>query len=174
MSFGDHDIWYQDEVHFYRSSTLCRMWSKRGQQPQVKSAPTQEKVAFSGFVNPRTGTLITNECDRFNFETIMQSVKSFLESLTSDTKILVVLDNASWHKKAVRLMSTDKDYAGIEFLFLPPYSPELNPIERVWRITRRERTHNRFFAKLDDLKMVLTIYYEKLRTPNEKLKSLGS
>ena len=139
-----------------------------------KICPTQEKVAFSGFVNLGTGTLITNECDRFNFETIMQSVKSFLESLTSDTKILVVLDNASWHKKAVRLMSTDKDYAGIEFLFLPPYSPELNPIERVWRITRRERTHNRFFAKLDDLKMVLTIYYEKLRTPNEKLKSLCS
>ena len=60
-----------------------------------KICPTQEKVAFSGFVNLGTGTLITNECDRFNFETIMQSVKSFLESLTSDTKILVVLDNAS-------------------------------------------------------------------------------
>ena len=95
MSFGDYDIWYQDEVHFYRSSTLRPMWSKRGQQPQVKSAPTQEKIAFSGFVNPRTGTLITNECDRFNFETIMQSVKSFLESLTFDTKIFVVLENAS-------------------------------------------------------------------------------
>ena len=174
MNFEEHDIWYQDEVHFYRSSTICRMWSKRGQQPQVKSAPTQEKIAFSGFVNPKTGTLITNECDRFNFETIMESVKLFLKTLSGDTKILVVLDNASWHKKAVRLMSADTGFARVEFLFLPPYSPELNPIERVWRITRREQTHNRFFAKLNDLKLVLTTYYEKLKVPNEKLKSLCS
>lgn len=121
------------------------MWAKRGCQPQVKSAPTQEKVAFSGFINPVTGELITNECDTFNYETIMESVKSFAEYVSDDKKILIVLDNASWHKKAVRLMRENDDYPRIEFIFLPPYSPELNPIERVWRITRRERTHNRFF-----------------------------
>lgn len=174
MSFRDHDIWYQDEVHFYRSSTICRMWSKKGKQPQVKSAPTKEKIAFSGFINPKKGTLITNECDRFNFETIMQSVRSFLKHLKGKKKLLVVLDNASWHKKAVRLMSGDPDFARVKFLFLPPYSPELNPIERVWRITRRERTHNRFFAKLNDLKLVLTTYFDKFRGPNAKLKSLCS
>ena len=174
MNFEEHEIWYQDEVHFYRSTTLCRMWSQKGLQPQVKSAPTQEKIAFSGFVNPKTGVLITNECDRFNYETIMQSVKRFIENLSGDTRILVILDNASWHKKAVRLMNIDADFARVEFLFLPAYSPELNPIERVWRITRRERTHNRFFVNLNDLKMVLTSYFEKLRAPNEKLKSLCS
>lgn len=140
----------------------------------MKSAPTQEKIAFSGFVNPKTGVLFTNECDRFNYETIMQSVKSFIESLSGDKRILVILDNASWHKKAVRLMNIDNDFARVEFLFLPAYSPELNPIERIWRITRRERTHNRFFVKLNDLKMVLTSYFEKLRVPNEKLRSLCS
>ena len=150
------------------------MWAKCGFQPQVKSAPTQEKVAFSGFVNPLTGVLITNECVKFNYETIMQSVKSFAGNLTEDKKTLVILDNAPWHKKAVRLMRLDNDFSRVEFLFLPAYSPELNPIERVWRIIRRERTHNRFFEKLQVLKTVLTAYFEKLRVPNDKLRTLCS
>lgn len=150
------------------------MWAKRGCQPQVKSAPTQEKVAFSGFINPVTGELITNECDTFNYETIMESVKSFAEYVSDDKKILIVLDNASWHKKAVRLMRENDDYPRIEFIFLPPYSPELNPIERVWRITRRERTHNRFFEKLTVLKTALTNYFDKFKVPNEKLRTLCS
>ena len=119
-----------------------------------------------------TGVLITNECDKFNYETIMQSVRFFIEKNSSDKKILVILANASWHKKAVRLMGLDKDFSKIEFLFLPPYSPELNPIERVWRITRRERTHNHFFEKLQVLKTTLTEYFEKLKYPNDKFRTL--
>jgi transposase len=161
-------------VHFYRSSTICRMWAKCGCQPQVKSAPTQEKVAFSGFINPLTGELITNECDKFNYEIVMESVRTFTEKIPKDRKILIILDNAPWHKKAVRLMREDDNFTGVEFLFLPPYSPELNPIERVWRITRRERTHNRFFERLQVLKTVLTVYFEKFIVPNEKLITLCS
>ena len=148
------------------------MWAKCGCQPQIKSAPTQEKAAFIGFVNPATGELITNECDKFNYETIMESVKSFAENISEDKKILIVLDNASWHKKAVRLLQANNDFPRIEFIFLPPYSPELNPIERVWRVTRRERTHNRFFDKLSVLKTMLISYFDNLRTPNEKLRTL--
>ena len=71
-------------------------------------------------------------------------------------------------------MRENDDYPRIEFIFLPPYSPELNPIERVWRITRRERTHNRFFEKLTVLKTVLTSYFDKFKAPNEKLRTLCS
>lgn len=148
------------------------MWAKCGFQPQIKSAPTQEKVAFSGFVNPATGELIINECDKFNYETIIESVKSFAENIPKNKKILIVLDNASWHKKAVRLLQANNDFPSIEFIFLLSYSPELNPIERVWRVTRRERTHNRFFDTLSSLKTILSTYFDILKTPNQKLRSL--
>lgn len=69
-------------------------------------------------------------------------------------------------------MGTDPEFERVEFLFLPPYSPELNPIERVWRITRRERTHNRYFSALDELITVLCSYLEGLRMPNKKLRVL--
>lgn len=96
----------------------CRMWVKCGSQPQIKSAPTQEKAAFRGFINPVTGQLVINECEKFNYGTIMESVKMF-RAVQPSKKILIIMDNASWHKKAVRLMR--EEGSDIEFLFLPPY-----------------------------------------------------
>ena len=149
------------------------MWAKRGIQPKIHSAPTQEKVAFHGFINARTGELFTCECDTFNYETFMDAVTQFRKESDVSQKICVVLDNASWHKKGVRLMKENKEISNhCEFLFLPPYSPELNPIERVWRITRKERTHNKYFHSLPILKDVLLSYFSKFCKPNEKFQSL--
>lgn len=151
------------------------MWAKRGKQPVVKSAPTQEKIALAGFVNPITGILKTYECGMFNFESITDMVKQFSESDSNvDKKKLIILDNAPWHKKAVRLMRENEDFSRIEFLFLPTYSPDLNPIERVWRITRKERTHNRYFDKVQALRNTLTIFFTQFMNPNAKLKNLCS
>lgn len=63
-----------------------------------------------------------------------------------DKHILLVLDGAGWHKA--------KDLAipdGIELFFLPPYSPELNPVERLWQWLRRHVCRNRLFGSLADL-----------------------
>jgi transposase len=147
------------------------MWAKRGKQPKVKSAPTQEKVAFSGFINPNTGQLIIKECNKFNYETIMEAIYHFQKTQNTDRKVLIIMDNAPWHKKAVRLLR-EENIENIEFLFLPPYSPELNPIERIWRITRRERTHNVYFDKLELLRERLLTYFMQFSTSNIKLKIL--
>ena len=90
----------------------------------------------------------------------------------------LVLDNAPWHKKAIRLIedTNNTEYADIRakvrFIRMPPYSPDLNPIEQVWRITRREVTHNRYFKTLDLLAKKLDSYFEKLSVPNPKLMDL--
>lgn len=78
----------------------------------------------------------------------------------------MILDNAPWHKKAIRLIWKEArdEYADIrnemEYLSLTPYSPDLNPIEQVWRKTRHEKTHNRYFASLSvlqKLRMIISL-----------------
>ena len=87
------------------------------------------------------------------------------------------MDNAPWHKKTLRLIDTEKqpEYADIaasvQFLRLPPYSPDLNPIEQVWRITRKENTHNTFFASINNLTETVDNAFEVWAVPNEQLKS---
>jgi len=90
----------------------------------------------------------------------------------------MVLDNAPWHKKAYRLIWAEEqpEYADIrekmQALFLPPYSPDLDPIEQVWRIVQRRKTHNRYFKSLSVLSDALDDFFETLRNPNEILKTL--
>ena len=56
--------------------------------------------------------------------------------------------------------------------FLPPYSPELNHIERVWKLTRRLRTHNQYFAKLDELRKAVFDQFSGWAKPNQELAQL--
>ena len=82
--------------------------------------------------------------------------------------------------REIRLIWTEQleEYADIQekmdYLSLPPYSPDLNPIEQVWRKTRREKTHNRFFSAISKLINVLDDYFAQFFMPNDQLKSLCS
>lgn len=173
---------FQDEVHFQAQTTITRMWAPVGSEPKVKSLPGRDKISYSGFVIPSTGQLCVNKPSWFNFETVIKSIRSFLNICPppSGKKYYLVMDNAPWHKKAKRLIkeNADNEYSDINdkvvFVYLPPYSPDLNPIEQVWRKTRREVTHNRFFANAKQLEEEIDQYYEPLSSPNTELQSLCS
>ena len=108
------------------------------------------------------------------------SGRSPFPAVQEGKRIYLVLDNAPWHKKAVRLVQTEalEAYQDIRdkltLLFLPPYSPVLNPIEQCWRITRREMTHNTYYANKNEFEKSLDDYYAQYREPNEKFSSLCS
>lgn len=116
----------------------------------------------------------------FTYETVIASIREFLTQLNlgAEQKLYMVLDNAPWHKKAMRLIEDENEEefsdirAKVTFVRMPPYSPDLNPIEQVWRITRREVTHNRYFKTLELLKEKLMGFFTSLAVPNEKLRSL--
>ena len=90
------------------------------------------------------------------------------------------MDNAPWHKKTKRLVQEERleEYKDIldeiEFIKLPPYSPDLNPIEQVWRITRKENTHNVFFSNTAELAAAVDNAFEEWSVPNEQLRTLCS
>lgn len=171
---------FQDEAHFHQTTTVARLWAPKGSKPQVASAPSRKSVAISGYVFPESGKLIVTKPTWFNFETVIQSLREFMSvvNIPFNTKIALVLDNAPWHKKAYRLIVEEElpEYADIrqkiELIRLPPYSPDLNPIEQCWRKARREVTHNRYFKSLDDLAYSLFSYFATFKSGSEMLSSL--
>ncbi len=92
----------------------------------------------------------------------------------------MVIDNAPWHKKAYRLVQDEglAEYSDIrekiELIKLPPYSPDLNPIEQCWRITRRDVTHNTYFSNERVLQEAVDDYFRPYRKPNIRLASFCS
>ncbi len=144
------------------------------------SKPGKQNVAYSGYLIPKTGELIVTKPEWFNYETVIQSFREFIVAapLQEGKKYCMVLDNAPWHKKAIRLIWKDAlpEYQDIRdkmvYVSLPPYSPDLNPIEQVWRITRREMTHNRYYSSKEMLESALDDYYSAFNQPNDKLAEL--
>jgi len=97
------------------------------------------------------GRLTTRISQKFNASTFQLFLQQLLRHRRSGRKLFVVLDNASWHH-ARALRPWLHDHRRILRLdFLPPYSPELNSVERVWKLTRRLCTHNRYFPVLEEL-----------------------
>ncbi len=152
----------------------------KGSKPRISSSPSQHKVAYSGFVFPGTGELIINKSEVFNHETVIASLREFLRKvyLPENRKVALIRDNAPWHKKVFRRIETEDqpEYADIRekltLIRLPPYSPDLNPIEQCWRVTRREVAHNRYFSDLQTMERALDKYFKEFKLPNEKLRSL--
>lgn len=144
------------------------------------SKPGKQNVAYSGYLLPETGELIVTKPGWFNYETVIQSFRTFLtqSTLQEGKKYCMVLDNAPWHQKAIRLIWKEAlpEYQDIRdkmvYINLPPYSPDLNPIEQVWRITRREMTHNRYYSSKEKLEAALDDYYAAFKMPNDKLANL--
>ena len=86
--------------------------------------------------------------------------------------MILVVDNARFHHTAVLQPWLDDHRSRLQLDFLPPYSPDLNPIERVWKLTRRLCTHNRYFPKLEDLTATVFERFRLWRKPNLTLHQL--
>ena len=172
----------QDEVHFQLGTHVTSMWFPKGSTPIVGSAPGKHSVSYSGFVilGKGNGHLFMTKPKWFNYESTIASIREFLDAypMPACCKLYMIMDNAPWHRKAKRLIldESNAEYADIrkrvEFLDIPPYSPDMNPIELVWRMTRREVTHNRYFPDVATLENTLDVYFKQFEHHTEKLATL--
>ena len=96
---------------------MTTAWYKRGSAPTVKSFPGRFKISYSGFVIPESGELFACKPETFNYQTTINSIRAFLVAhpVPEGKKYALVLDNAPWHKKTVRLIETEMqpEYADI-------------------------------------------------------------
>lgn len=119
--------------------------------PILLHAPTRKSVACFGAVQVRTGKLLTAFEPKFNAVSFQRFLRRLLQRCPRGRRLVVILDNATYHHARVLRSWLRRHRTRLTLLFLPPYSPELNPIERVWKLARRLATHNRYFATLAEL-----------------------
>ena len=140
--------------------------------PVVLHAPTRKSVACFGAVGLRTGILVTGFEPKFNAESFQRFLVSLLKHRSRGKRLVLVLDNAKYHNARALQPWLNQYRNWLTLLFLPPYSPELNPIERVWKLTRRLATHNRHFPALDDIMHAVRERFRVWEKPNRQLARL--
>lgn len=140
--------------------------------PVVLHAPTRKSIAYFGGVRIVDGRFVSQKSEIFNAKSFKTFLQKLLRSRNRRKKILVILDNARYHhaRDLRPWLKTNRNH--IELLFLPPYCPDLNPIERVWKLARRLCTHNQYFKSLENLINVVGKQFKIWRKPNITLKLL--
>lgn len=134
---------FQDEAGFGRINTPQSCWCPKGIRPSVPCHHIREYMYAFGAVEPLNGDnffLVLPYCNT-------TCMNLFLKSLSEeypDDMILLCCDGAAWHKSGTLCVPEN-----IELFFIPPYTPEMNPIEQIWKELRQVGFRNEIFASLE-------------------------
>ena len=169
------DLWAMDEVHFQQHGSRCRMWvPPEITDPVLLHAPTRKSVGYFGAVRLKDGRFVYLREDKsFNGDTCWSFLKYLQESSAGTRRrVVVIADNARYHHALVHKGWRKEVEHSFALDYLPPYSPELNPSERIWKLTRRRCIHNRYFAALSDVVQEVEPVFQEWAIGNETLRRL--
>lgn len=160
-------IFFQDEVGFQTEGTLAYTWGKKGEKIEIKNYGRHGRVNLIGAFELGTGIfygvvtqLRLNAC---RFRRFLCHLKHEMRT----DKIMLICDNARFHhaKWLSEWLGFQKEWLRLEFL--PAYSPDFNPIERLWRWMKTEYFHNRCWASQLALKAhLLDVIRQMTQTPH--------
>jgi len=143
LSTGKVRLMFQDEAGFGRINKPKYCWCEKGFRPCVPCHHIREYRYAYGAVEPQTGEsffLVLPYCNTDCMNVFLQE----LSEAYSNDYVLLVADGAAWHKsKALQIPQN------IEIFPLPPYTPEMNPIEQIWKELRKRGFKNEIFQTLD-------------------------
>jgi transposase len=169
------DLWSMDEVHFQQYGSRCLMWvPPEDKDPVLLHHPTRKSVGYFGAVRLRDGKLaFKREENKFNAVTCHTFLKHLrLISSRSGRRVFVITDNAKYHHAKLHADWRSQQAPHFNLDFLPPYSPDLNPIERLWKLTRKLCLHNRYFPTLEDVVKLVESKFSEWKSGNEVVRKL--
>jgi transposase len=142
--------------------------------PVLLHHPTRKSVGYFGAVRLRDGKfLFQREPTCFDAMTTWSFLRKLRQSSRrSDRRVVVITDNAKYHHAKLHAGWRAEQEPEFTLSYLPPYSPDLNPIERVWKLTRRLCLHNRYFPTLEAVVETVEEQFAAWAQPNEALRRL--
>jgi transposase len=135
-----------DEARLGQQGTLTRVWARRGSRPTAVKQSRYEWVYLYAAVEPATGASVALLAPNVNTGTMNVFLKMLSADLKEGEHAVLILDGAGWHKSKALAVPDN-----VTCLLLPPYSPELNPVENLWHYLRSHHLSNRAYADYDHL-----------------------
>lgn len=144
---SDTVILAADEMVLSTQTTFQKIWLPQGNYPKIEVSNTKQNRSLYGFLNIKSGKEHVYKAPKQNMHETVKCLGK-IEKIYRGKKILLIWDGAGWHKGSKVQEFIDKA-GNIEVLYFPPYSPEENPQEHVWKAGRAAITHNRFIEDID-------------------------
>lgn len=164
-------VYFGDATHPEFAPTIGYGWIKKGENFDIKTnSGFRKRLNILGLIGMDSRDVIARSFSTINKDAVCELLKRVRKKHPIDKKVYVVLDGASYNK-ANKVKKLAKEL-NIVIKILPPYSPNLNPIERLWKFMKKKVTLNRHFEYFDDFKKNLMEFFRTIRKYRPELETL--
>jgi len=173
----DEKIYFLDGVHPTHNTKIGYAWVKKGENKIIETNSGRKRINLNGAYSPETGEVITLPSKRVNSQSTIELIDKILEANNKTTgTIYLFSDNARYYKSILLRETLEKEkYSRIKLDFLPSYSPNLNPIERVWKFFKKEVLEHKFYKTFKEFETQICDFFKnKLNFVKERLKIYAS
>jgi transposase len=160
-----------DAVHPQHNTTPCKIWSKVGQPRWIESNTGRERLNINGAYNPISADVIVREDKTITGQSTIELLKQVSTFYQGTKSILYVFaDNGKANKsRAVKEWLDQQSF--IKMIYLPPYSPNLNLIERLWKFMRKKVISTKYYPELKDFKKAFKDFFDNIDQYKQEIKS---
>lgn len=163
-------VYFSDGTHPVHNSEPAYGWILRGKEKQIRANTGRMRLNLNGALNAETHEVVIREDDTINAQSTIRLFQQLEELHPKAEKIYVVLDNARYYRS--RLVKEYVLSSRIDLLFLPPYAPNLNLIERLWKFFKKKVLANRYYESFLEFYQESFAFFENLSEYEEELDSL--
>jgi transposase len=167
---ADDPIYFMDAVHPHHNPLIACGWIKRGETHAVPTNSGRQRLNINGAIDLDRLAPVVRFDDTINAESTI-ALFAQLEALNLvATWIYVICDNAGYYrsKRVQAYLETSR----IKLVFLPPYAPNLNLIERLWKFFKKKTLANRYFASFAEFKAACEDFFANPARYHRELRSL--
>ena len=166
---ANDQVVFLDAVHPEYQSRPAHGWIKKGDPVAILRTAGRQRLNLHGAINLESGLCQIVEGETVNAETTIRLFSRLLSAYPGAGKIHVFLDNAKYHHaKEVEAWMVEHGQR-LDLRFLPPYAPNLNAIERLWRVMHTSVTHNKYYERFADFVDAVNVFFRKT-LPSQWLK----
>jgi transposase len=163
-------VYFVDGVHPLHNSQPAYGWLKKGYNYTIQSNTGRNRVNINGAYNLEEHKVIIEESPSINAQSTVALFKKILKEQPLGM-IYIILDNAKYYRSHV-VKDFLKNHARIQLIFLPPYSPNLNLIERLWKFFKKKTTYNTYYEQFSYFRRTSLAFFKNIEKYNEELRTL--
>ena len=149
-AYADEDtvVLVADEMILSTQTTFQKIWLPQGKFPKIDISNKRDRRCIYGFLNMKTGQEHAFKTKKINSEETSK-ILDLIGSIYKGKKIILVWDGAPWHRSELIKDFLANTKHSFQLFRFPPYAPDENPQEHVWKAGRSEVTHNQFIENID-------------------------
>ena len=163
-------VYFADSTHPMLNPVLSSGWIRKKKEFDVKTNSGRERMNINGAIEINTLSVVSRSCKKVNGQSMSDLLGAVRRRHPKERNLYMVLDNAGYNK-SYQVQDLEEEL-GIRIMYLPPYSPNLNPIERLWKFMKKKVMANTYYPDVKTFQQELMLFLRGIRKHKQELSTL--